>query len=449
MDEKYLRSRARTQALLSVLVLGGVLVAQIIAVLFIMLLGISEESLWAAILPQLFSAVWAVVGVVLLGGRRLAKPTADDIGHAFRFGWLCIAVSVALLIFEVVTYVSEGAAVDPQWPIKLTECALLCLLVGFHEEFVFRGLIFHGLLGLMGGTHKGVVRAVFVSALIFGTMHLDISSDLVSPITCLQAVLKVVQTGMFGILMCAISLRKRRLVGTSLLHGADDFILMAVSIGLFSEPFDTAYTTEGEEAISTIILYVIVILCYLPFTIKSLREIRDRGYVYRGEFMEHEVARVRAWERQRQEAELAQAQGMAWAQGDVQGAAWAQGPVGMQPVPPAQVPGPVRVQSVPLAQVPGTVHAQPVPLAQMPQHMQSPVQPQAQASYQVQTQPSYQAQASYQPQAQPPYQPQAQVPYQAQTQAPYQPQVQTPQRPTTAPYSYDRRNTPPAPKGLA
>ena len=156
------------------------------------------------------------------------------------------------------------------------------------------------------------------------------------------------------------------------MHGADDFLLMFVSIGLFSEPFETEYTTEGEDAMATIVLYLVVIAAYLPFTIKSLREIRGRGYVWRGAFMDRDVALMRERERKEQERARMQAQATLWAQGPVRpqavplaqvtqypgqmpayAAPYGQTPVQPQMAPYGQTPpNPARPQAVPLAQVP-------------------------------------------------------------------------------------------------
>ena len=46
------------------------------------------------------------------------------------------------------------------------------LLVGLFEEIAFRGVILYTFLHLWGDTHRGVLKSVFISSLLFGMGHL-------------------------------------------------------------------------------------------------------------------------------------------------------------------------------------------------------------------------------------------------------------------------------------
>jgi hypothetical protein len=125
----------------------------------------------------------------------------------------------------------------------------------------------------------------------------------VDGLSVIQALLKMCQTGMYSFMLCVIMLRTRRLGGVSLFHGFDDFVLVMPSIALFGEPLDTEYVVQGDDAIPTIMYYLVIIALYLPFVIKSGLELRRGQDVTRGAFMEKYVAQ------QQEQAQLAAVSG--------------------------------------------------------------------------------------------------------------------------------------------
>lgn len=286
MDDKALRIKGRGRFVLAALSLLGIFVAEVLAVIVAVLLGISDKSLLGMLILEWFGAAAAMLASVLLGGYGLATISRDDISYTFRFGWWCLAVTVGLMCLDLVYYFSVGTPLAADWLVRLAQVVLICLAIGLFEEFLFRGVIFNGLLAVMGGTHKGVIRAILITSLLFGLAHIDFGAALVDASSIIQAVLKVVQTGMYSIMLCVIFLRTRSLVGVSLFHGLDDLLIIAPSVALFDEPLTTDYVVEGDGATTSIAVYLFVIVLYTPFVIKSLRELRRGQDVWRGAFMD-------------------------------------------------------------------------------------------------------------------------------------------------------------------
>lgn len=282
--------RGLSKLALSVLAFVAITAAEIVAFLLVLFLNIPDDSLWAQILPECFGAVTALACVIALGGRSLLSSSPKDVAYTFRFGWWCMAISVALAVYEQYSYVTEGTAIDPGWQMRMVECAIFCLAIGFLEELMFRGLLFNGLLARMGATHKGVVQSVMLTSLAFGAAHVDYTTDFVDVLSAVQALLKIVQTGEYSILLCVIMLQTREVVGVSLFHGLDDFVIIAPSVALYHESADIDYVSTGEDAIPVIIYYLVIIALYLPFVIKSLRALRKSQVVWQGAFMDQESA---------------------------------------------------------------------------------------------------------------------------------------------------------------
>lgn len=294
MDGKTLRNVAVGKVILAIIVLGAITVAEIVGVVIAMLMGISEDSMIMQAIPEWLGALAAVGGVVLLGGGSWVACSRKNVAFTFRYGWWCMAISLALVAYDLFWYVADGTPVSPDWLRYTIECAAMCLAIGIIEEFMFRGVVFNALLALMGGTHRGVVRAVVVTSVIFGFAHVDFASDFVDAMSVVQALLKVVQTGMYSVLLCVIVLRTRELGGVSLFHGFDDFVILMPSVALFDEGFEIDYVTTGDGAVEAALYYVLVIVLYLPFVIKAFRDLRRGQDVYRGVFMEKAMAQAAA-----------------------------------------------------------------------------------------------------------------------------------------------------------
>ena len=268
-----------------------VLPAAAVGALVVRLAHIPADSLWCYIVPEMTVALFAMTCVTLIGGRRFVAPSARDIGCALRLGWWAIFVSVGFALLEGAVWFASEGELPLDWRARLAETALFCLLVGLFEEALFRGIVFQGLLAWLGGTPRGVVRAILVTSLLFGLMHVDVRLALTDWQTMVQALLKVVQTGMYSLLLCAIVLRTRRMVGVAVLHGLEDLLILLPSIVLSGEPFDTEYVTAGEDARYVIVLYLIVIVLYLPLVVVAVRELRRRRHEGFGAFVEFGLER--------------------------------------------------------------------------------------------------------------------------------------------------------------
>ena len=286
MDDKTIVRKGRIKFLQAALALLGVFAAEIVSAVVVALLDISFESLHADIIIEFMGSAACVLAVIALGGRKLCSISRDDIVYTFRFGWWCIAISAGLMLLETAWYIVDGTAITSDWLPRLIEITLVCLGIGIFEEFMFRGIVLNGLLAIMGSTHKGVVRAVLITSLLFGCAHIDFAADFVDLPSATQALLKIVQTGMYSFLLCVIALRTKRLAGVSLFHGFDDYLLLVPGIAFYGESLETEYVSQGEDAAFSIAYYLFVIALYVPFCVKSARELRRGQDVTRGAFME-------------------------------------------------------------------------------------------------------------------------------------------------------------------
>lgn len=152
---------------------------------------------------------------------------------------------------------------------------ILCSCIGLCEEGLFRGLILHGLLGVMGRNRRGIVCAVVITSAVFGAAHIDwVTIDYGDMLSVAQAVMKVLQTGIFGYFLAAVILQTGDIVGAALVHAFGDFVLMVCWVGLMAQPTTTEYVSTGEDALETLMVYVVVCALYAPLVVKAHRMLR-------------------------------------------------------------------------------------------------------------------------------------------------------------------------------
>lgn len=96
-------------------------------------------------------------------------------------------------------------------------------MVGLAEETLFRGLILNNFLRNWGGTRKGVFRAVWVSAAIFGAIHL-LNMAVAPPLTVL---VQAINAANAGVLFAAIYIRCRNLWSVIVVHALVDCLALA------------------------------------------------------------------------------------------------------------------------------------------------------------------------------------------------------------------------------
>ncbi len=231
-------------------------------------------------------AIGAIVGMAIMGGKKLIAFDRKAICESFRQGIWYFGTSAAIFLLSIgFSLTDETFVVSDGWPLRLVQTLLLCVGIGVAEEGVFRGLQLGGLLDVLGRTKRGVVVAVLVSSLLFGLAHVDPTTiSLAEPITLVQAILKVVQTGEMGFLLATIVLRTGNIMGGAALHAIGDFLIMFTGIVLQGESTEISYVSTGDDALYVAGFYLFVILLYIPMVVRGIRLLRNTKAPHHGAF---------------------------------------------------------------------------------------------------------------------------------------------------------------------
>ena len=244
--------------------------------------SVSNEAMAVS---ELVAGVCALLFILALGGKRIARPSLKGMGTAWKAAlWLFIADGLFVVLEAIeVALGFEQIEVAADWPVRVGILALLCFGIGLFEETTMRGLCLNGLLARMGRTRGGVYGAVILSSFFFGLLHFDPLAGFDDPILVAQNCMKVLQSGMCGYLLAAILVNTRNIWAVALIHGANDFMLLFIANGLTDASVTTDYVHSGDEGLAVLGVYIILCLLYLPFLFIGRRLINEAS-PWRGDF---------------------------------------------------------------------------------------------------------------------------------------------------------------------
>jgi CAAX amino terminal protease family. len=112
----------------------------------------------------------------------------------------------------------------PKSPVTFILFTLNMFMVGMNEEITMRSLVLNNLLCQESHTHKGILKAVFISAAIFGAIHIP-NIFFVPPITLL---VQVINAASAGVLFAAIYIRCKNIWATIIIHMLVDWLALVI-----------------------------------------------------------------------------------------------------------------------------------------------------------------------------------------------------------------------------
>lgn len=163
--------------------------------------------------------------------------------------------------------------------------ALFCLLIGIYEEFLCRGWIQNEFIERFASTRKEVILSIFLSALIFGGIH--ISNIWIGGQTVIETMSQIVQAVGMGFLLGAIYYRTKNIWSVIFLHGYWDFSLFISEINIIKTC--TEGPTTLEYKIISLIASTIIATASIVIGLYVLRKHKTQGYIEGESLTEEEV----------------------------------------------------------------------------------------------------------------------------------------------------------------
>lgn len=235
-------------------------------------------------------AILSVAFIIILGGASWLTFNPKKVGDTWKYCRPVILINAALgllVLFSLVSHFLEGS-VDvsgaPYWFLYVT---VICMLVGVNEEGIFRGLLMGGLLAKLGDKKGGPLIAALVSSLAFGVVHVISDMDYSNAFAIGTGFLKALETAMFAFILCAPVVQGKNLWGVMTVHAFTDWVILcgsAIRSGGMSVP--TYVSTDPEHARSSMIVFALLALLYLPKAIRSFKDLRATELPQYGPFVE-------------------------------------------------------------------------------------------------------------------------------------------------------------------
>ena len=241
---------------------------------------------WSSYLGFTFRSVIAVTAFILLGGKKWVKFDKDSYNKTWKFVLPLVLINVAFsLLLVSFSFIARHFGFIESEPssdfiVRALMSLVLMILVGINEEVIFRGLQLGGLLLWFGKKKNGVLIAAIISSLIFGYIHVMMDIDFTNMSALMTGLMKTIETSMFGFVWCYCVLEYKNYPGVIITHAVFDWLLIA-SMLLFDSDVELSYvSSDSKTAIMQCIVFGVLILLYIPRTVKAFKGIRAMEPTY-------------------------------------------------------------------------------------------------------------------------------------------------------------------------
>ncbi len=184
--------------------------------------------------------------------KTSGKVLLCSVGMGFVAFFLIIFVSTFFSVFIQMLgyrpYVQYGATTETSFWTFLLDLVFIAMLPGMFEEFSHRGMLMSGFSKL------GSFRAVLLSGLLFGLMHLNITQFFYAFVV--------------GMLLASVALITKSIWPSVIIHfinnGLNTYIDYAESANIFGARFNEFINLSGVNILTRFLLYTLV-LCLVVY----------------------------------------------------------------------------------------------------------------------------------------------------------------------------------------
>ncbi|MGB5356122.1 MAG: CPBP family intramembrane glutamic endopeptidase [Eudoraea sp.] len=193
----------------------------------------------------------------MLGGLTRQFP--------WRFKYLNLIPVYLFIIGLLSIYWSDFSQIVPTNVLLLL---FACLMVGFAEEYIFRGLLQPLFLRKYGSRKYGVFLSILLASVFFGIFHL---LNLAKNDSIWQVLVQVVFAFFIGFFFGVLLLKTNKLIPISITHGLINFFFsLAFLPGIKTLQNEAAETVSFAPIILFLPLFIIGLLIYKKLNKKEI-----------------------------------------------------------------------------------------------------------------------------------------------------------------------------------
>ncbi len=174
------------------------------------------------LLGDILITLFCVILIYVLGINRTAGFGLKGFFKGLLYGIPFIVIGIcAALIGNV------GLNITQLKPVSLSAMLMFTinmLFVGINEEISMRSLLLNNLILKYGDGKKGIYKAILISSLIFGMIHL-VNIFFLSPIT---VVVQAINAASAGVLFAAINISSKNIWACIIIHALVDWISLFI-----------------------------------------------------------------------------------------------------------------------------------------------------------------------------------------------------------------------------
>jgi len=251
-----------------------------------------EGNIPLGILRFVLSALIILATWPSLGGALLQFP-GGGWKSSFRLwkwvliiaGGFAILTSIGTVIASMIPNPETGEAMmymNPNWLKDMLTLLFFLISVGIFEEVTFRRSLFYAGIRQFPNMKNRAMWMALITSVLFGFVHVvgDLSLDSVALV---GIVIKTVQAGAFGFIMCAALIEGQNIWPLAMIHMLADLSLSLTAVfqGKEQNKSYVLKSSSGGSVISYLPMVIIIILYIAPF-IKSVKILKAYDQEARG-----------------------------------------------------------------------------------------------------------------------------------------------------------------------
>ena len=213
------------------------------------------------LLMELFYGLFALIVMLLFHNSYVFNKRHTKFKDSIKLALPMVVFSLIHLLFNAITL--DGVI----WG-NLINVIILCVFIGFAEEFLCRGWLQNEFLERFGEDRKGVLKSILCASIVFGSMHLinvfTTSQGLV------MTIFQIINAMALGFYLGVIYYRTKNIWSVIFLHAFYDFALFLGEVNLVKDC--TTGVLSGDVILANIITISLLSLFWVLSSVYIIKK---------------------------------------------------------------------------------------------------------------------------------------------------------------------------------
>lgn len=244
-----------------------IIIAELVSQLFPLIFadGIFSEKYGVDLVYEALWALSLLVVMLLYGNAYAFKNSRMTLLQSMKLALPELVLMVSTFTINVINLIANPGVTSG---FAIVNLFLFCLTIGLAEEFLCRGWLLNEFLERYGATRKQVLTSIWLSALVFGAMHL--TNVLLVEQSMFMTVMQILQCIGGGFLYACIYYRSKNIWTVVSLHSLYDFSIMLGDTAYMKDCTENAFSIGVQ--ILMIVASLLIFVAYITYGYYILRK---------------------------------------------------------------------------------------------------------------------------------------------------------------------------------